>query len=64
MAAEDLDFNYEVISPSEVDQIVAALDQLRGRATSQTIREFLEECSTNIHYLVHDDDVNAFEAAA
>ena len=64
MGSEELDFEYEEISTDEVDRIVAALEQLQAGAESQTIRDFLEECSTNIHYLVYDDEDGEFTAAA
>lgn len=63
MVSEDPDFNYEEISPAEVDSIVAALKSLRDRASSETIREFLQDCATDIHFLVYDIDED-FEAAA
>ncbi len=56
MVSEEPDFEYEEISPAEVDHIVAALRALRDRASSETIREFLADCAADIHYLIHDDD--------
>lgn len=63
MAFEEPDFNYEEISPAEVDEIVSALKILRDRASSETIREFLQDCATDIYFLVYDIDED-FEAAA
>ena len=64
MLSDDIEFDYEEISVEEVDRIEAVLKQLQSSASSQTIREFLEECSTNIHFLVYDDEVGDLEAAA
>jgi hypothetical protein len=64
MLADNLEFDYEEISTDEVDRVTAALEQLSAGVASQTIREFLEVCSTDIHFLVYDDEAGDFEAAA
>lgn len=64
MILDEIDCQIEEISADEVNQIVAALNALQRTAASVTIREFLEDCATNIHYLVHDDECGDFNAAA
>lgn len=64
MVSPDDDFEYEEIAPAEVDQVVEILERLQAEVQSQTVREFLEECSTSIYYLVYDDEDGEFEAAA
>ncbi len=51
--AED---EYEEISSEEVDRIVGLLEELMGMVQSQNIRDYLEEASTNIYYLVYDEE--------
>ena len=58
------EIEYEVISSDEVDRVVAALEELTNSVTSETIRAFLEECSTNVYYLVYDDEDGVENAAA
>jgi hypothetical protein len=55
---------YEEISSDEVDTVVAALEALSANVSSETIKAFLEECSTNIYYLVYDDEDGMDAAAA
>lgn len=58
------EIEYEEISSDEVDRVVAALEELTNGVTSETIRAFLEECSTNVYYLVYDDEDGVESAAA
>jgi len=60
--SQDQEFDYEEISSDEVDRVVAALEQLSESVASETIKGFLEECSTSVYYLVYEDDETA-EAA-
>ncbi|MDZ4684458.1 MAG: hypothetical protein SH850_05165 [Planctomycetaceae bacterium] len=58
------DIEYEEITSDEVDKVVAALEQLSATVDSETIKAFLEECSTNIYYLIYDDDEEGEHLAA
>ncbi|MFO0917402.1 MAG: hypothetical protein U0872_03700 [Planctomycetaceae bacterium] len=60
----DEEFELEEITQDEVDRVVAALEQLAGGVASETIRLFLEECSTNVYYLLNDHDEDRFSSAA
>jgi len=60
--SQDHEFDYEEISSDEVDRVVAALEQLRDSVASETIKAFIDECSTSVYYLVYEDDETA-EAA-
>lgn len=59
---QDQEFEYEEITSEEVDRVVGALESLMGTISSDTIKSFIEECSSNIWYLVYDDEEGA-EAA-
>jgi hypothetical protein len=56
------DIEYEEIDSDEVDRVVAALEELSGTVSSETIQAFLEEASTNIYYLVYEDEEDAAAA--
>jgi hypothetical protein len=58
------EMEYEEINSDEVDRIVAALEDLSASATSETIKAFLEEASTNIYYLIYEDEDDSTSAAA
>lgn len=58
------EIEYEEINSDDVDRVVAALEELSGSITSETIRAFLEECSNNIYYLVYDDEEGPENLAA
>lgn len=58
------EIEYEEINSDDVDRVVAALEELSGSITSETIRAFLEECSHNIYYLVYDDEEGPENLAA
>ncbi|MBI1346937.1 hypothetical protein GC163_11685 [bacterium] len=58
------EIEYEEINSDDVDRIVAALEDLSSSVNSETIKAFLEECSTNIYYLVYDDDEGSDNLAA
>ncbi len=64
MLLDDFDCDYEEIQPEEVQRVVMALKELQASIRSQTIREFLADCSTDIFYLVNDDEAGEFEHAA
>jgi hypothetical protein len=57
------DVEYEEICSDEVDRVVAALEELSATVSSETIQAFLEEASTNIYYLVYEDDEETNVAA-
>jgi hypothetical protein len=64
MARLDDEFEYEEITHEEVDHVLAVLEELTGKVASETIRAFLEECSTNVYYLVYDDEEDDLSSAA
>lgn len=53
---EDQDF--EEICSDEVDRVVEVLDGLIENIQSENIKHFLEEASSNVYYLVYEDDDN------
>ena len=55
---------YEEICSDEVDRVVAALEELAATVTSETIQAYLEEASSNIYYLVYEDEEGEASAAA
>ncbi len=58
------EIEYEEINSEEVDRVVATLEELMASTNSETIKAFLEECSTNVYYLVYDDEEGADNLAA
>ena len=58
------EIEYEEITSEEVDRVVAAIEELMATTNSETIKAFLEECSTNVYYLVYDDEEGADNLAA
>lgn len=50
------DEEYEEITSEEVDRVVAALELLGESTTSETIKSLLETCSSEIYYLVYEDE--------
>ncbi len=60
----DNEFDLEEISFEEVDLVVAKLKELTDKVASDTIRSFLEECSTNVYYLLYDDEEDGLSSAA
>ncbi len=58
------EIEYEEITSDEVDRVVAALEELMASTNSETIKAFIEECSTNVYYLVYDDEEGADNMAA
>ena len=57
------DDEYEEICSEEVDRVIAALELLGESVASETIKAMLEGCSSEIHYLVYEDDDELGEAA-
>ncbi len=55
------DQDSEEICSDEVDRVVEILDGLIENTTSENIKHFLEEASSNIYYLVYEDDSNDTE---
>ncbi len=55
------DQDFEEICSDEVDRVVEILDGLIENTTSENIKHFLEEASSNIYYLVYEDDSNDTE---
>lgn len=53
---ENNDQEYEEISSDEVDRVVEVLDGLIENMQSENIKHILEEASSNVYYLVYEDD--------
>lgn len=47
---------YEEISSDEVDRVVEVLDGLIENTQSENIKHLLEEASSQIYYLVYEDE--------
>lgn len=58
------ELEYEEINSEDVDRVVAALEDLSASVTSETIKAFLDECASNVYYLVYDDEDAAENLAA
>lgn len=50
------DQEFEEISSDEVDRVVEVLDGLIENIQSENIKHYLEEASSNIYYLVYEDE--------
>lgn len=57
------DGEYEEISSVEVDRVVAALELLSESIASETIKSIIDGCSSEIYYLVYEDEEGISEAA-
>ena len=62
--SDSQDFEYEDVSSDEVDNIVAALENLMETVNSETIKDMLEECLNNVYYLVYEDENDVSSEAA
>lgn len=58
------DQEFEEICSDEVDRVVEVLDGLIEKIQSENIKHFLEEASSNIYYLVYEDEDEELEQAA
>ena len=58
------DFEYEKVSSDEVDNVVAALENLSETVTSEAIKDLLDECLNSVYYLVYEDEDGASSEAA
>ena len=58
------DQDFEEICSDEVDRVVEALDSLIENTQSENIKHFLEEASSNIYYLVYEDEEDGLDQAA
>jgi hypothetical protein len=54
--ADDVSEEYEEINSEEVDRVVAALELLSESISSEMIKSMLEGCSSEIYYLVYEDE--------
>ncbi|MEP3481927.1 MAG: hypothetical protein ABJZ55_21980 [Fuerstiella sp.] len=50
------DSDFEEICSDEVDRVVEILDGLIENSQSENIKHLLEEASSNIYYLVYEDE--------
>ena len=55
------DQEFEEISSDEVDRVVEVLDGLIENIQSENIKHYLEEASSNIYYLVYEDEEDGGE---
>ena len=53
---QDEEQEFEEISSDEVDRVVETLDSLIENTQSENIKHILEEASSNIYYLVYEDE--------
>ena len=58
------DIEYEEINSEDVDRVVAALEELSAASSSETIKAFLDECASNVYYLVYADEDETDSLAA
>lgn len=58
------DFGYEEVSSDEVDNVVAALENLSETVTSEAIKDLLDECLNSVYYLVYEDEDGVSSEAA
>ncbi len=58
--ADEQDF--EEICSDEVDRVVEVLDGLIENIQSENVKHFLEEASSNIYYLVYEDEESSEDA--
>ena len=56
--SQEDDQEFEEISSDEVDRVVEVLDGLIENAQSENIKHYLEEASSNIYYLVYEDEAD------
>lgn len=55
---------FEEISSDEVDRVVEVLDGLIENVQSENIKHYLEEASSNVYYLVYEDEDEELDQAA
>lgn len=55
----EAEYEVEEINVDEVDRVVAALEELIESVESENIKAYLDEASTNIYYLIYEDDETA-----
>ena len=48
--------DFEEICSDEVDRVVEVLDGLIENIQSENVKHLLEEASSNVYYLVYEDD--------
>ena len=53
---ENEEQEFEEICSDEVDRVVEVLDGLIEKIQSENIKHYLEEASSNIYYLVYEDE--------
>ena len=53
--------DFEEICSDEVDRVVEVLDGLIENVQSENVKHFLEEASSNIYYLVYEDEEDGEE---
>lgn len=53
---QDEEQEYEEICSDEVDRVVETLDSLIENTQSENIKHILEEASSNVYYLVYEDE--------
>lgn len=53
---ENEEQEFEEICSDEVDRVVEVLDGLIEKIQSENIKHYLEEASSNIYYLIYEDE--------
>ena len=61
---ENEEQDFEEINSDEVDRVVEVLDGLIENVQSENIKHYLEEASSNVYYLVYEDEDEELEQAA
>ena len=58
------DLEYEEVSSDEVDNVVAALENLSETVTSEAIKDLIDDCVNSVYYLVYEDEEDVSSEAA
>ena len=53
--SDSQDLEYEEVSSDEVDNVVAALENLSETVTSEAIKDLIDDCVNSVYYLVYED---------
>lgn len=64
LSMNNADGEYEEISSEEVDRVVGVLEELMASVQSENIKALLEDASTEIYFLVYDDEDDSIESEA
>ena len=62
--SDSQDLEYEEVSSDEVDNVVAALENLSETVTSEAIKDLIDDCVNSVYYLVYEDEEDVSSEAA